>query len=138
MLVANKLRALNCSFLSIKSSPQSYSKQQQKPNYLFLLFLTSTHSGLNPTSLILLTTTALACTISGWAFTLRSKLYIPSSLNIDLILWHTQLNVCAENVKSWIKSWVFPFTFQAYTLPHTLNFMCVSLFKFHIWILEQF
>ena len=26
----NKLRALNCSFLSIKSSPESYSKQQQK------------------------------------------------------------------------------------------------------------
>ena len=23
------------------------------------------------------------------------KLYIPSTLNIDLILWHTQLNVCA-------------------------------------------
>ena len=25
----------------------------------------------------------------------RPKLYIPSTLNIDLILWHTQLNVCA-------------------------------------------
>ena len=24
-----------------------------------------------------------------------AKLYIPSTLNIDLILWHTQLNVCA-------------------------------------------
>ena len=24
-----------------------------------------------------------------------SKLYIPSTLNIDFILWHTQLNVCA-------------------------------------------
>ena len=53
-------------------------------------------------------------------------------------MWHTQLNVCAWNVNSWFKSWVFPFTFQAYILPHTLNFMCVSLFKFHIWILEQF
>ena len=69
---------------------------------------------------------------------LKPKLYIPSTLNIDLILWHTQLIVCAENVKSWFKSWVFPFTFQAYILPHTLNWMCVSLFKFHIWILEQF
>ena len=29
------------------------------------------------------------------------KLYIPSTLNIDLILWHTQLIACAENVKSW-------------------------------------
>ena len=41
----------------------------------------------------------------------EAKLYIPSTLNIDLILWHTQLIVCAENVKSWSKSWVFPFTF---------------------------
>ena len=40
---------------------------------------------------------------------------------------------CARNVKSW----VFPFTFQAYILPHTLNCMCVSLLRFHIWILEQ-
>ena len=68
----------------------------------------------------------------------RANLYIPSTLNIDIILWHTQLNVCAENVKSWFKSWFFPFTFQAYILPHTLNCMCVSLFKFHIWILEHF
>ena len=64
------------------------------------------------------------------------KLYIPSTLNIDLILWHTQSIVCADNVKSWFKSWVFPFTLQAYILPHTLNCMCISLFKFHIWILE--
>ena len=56
-------------------------------------------------------------------FAFMPKLYIPSTLNIDLILWHTQLIVCAENVKSWYKSWVFPFTFQAYILPHTLNCM---------------
>ena len=65
---------------------------------------------------------------------IKSKLYIPSTLNIDLILWNTQLIVCAENVKSW----VFPFTFQAYILPHTLNCMCASLFQFHIWFLELF
>ena len=47
-----------------------------------------------------------------------SKLYIPSTLNIDLTLWHTQLIVCAENVTSRFKSWVFPFTFQAYFLPY--------------------
>ena len=47
-------------------------------------------------------------------FVFLSKLYIPSTLNIDLILWHTQLIV-----KSWVKSWVIYFTFQAYTLPHT-------------------
>ena len=57
----------------------------------------------------------------------KSKLYIPSTLKIDLILWHTQLIVCAENVKSWFKPWVFPFTFQAYILPITLIGMCVSL-----------
>ena len=51
---------------------------------------------------------------------------------------HWPYTVCAENVKSWCKSWVFPFIFQAYILPHTLNCMCVSLLKFHIWILEQF
>ena len=62
----------------------------------------------------------------------RAKLYIPSTLNIDLILWHTELIVWAEIVKPWFKSWVFPFTFNAYFLPHTLNCMCVSLFKFHI------
>ena len=67
-----------------------------------------------------------------------AKLYIPSTLTIALILWHTSLIVCAENVKPWFKSWVLPFTFQAYILLHTLNCMWDSLFKFHIWILEQF
>ena len=43
-----------------------------------------------------------------------------------------------QNVKSWFKSWVISFTFQAYTLRHTLNCVCVSLFRFHIWILKQF
>ena len=65
-------------------------------------------------------------------FIFRAKLCIPSSLNIDFILWNTQLIVCAEYVKSWFKSWVFPFTSQAYMLPHTLNYICVRLFKFHI------
>ena len=43
---------------------------------------------------------------------------------------HGRFNVCvcAEN----IKLWVFPFTFQVNTLPHTLNCICVSLYKFHI------
>ena len=50
------------------------------------------------------------------------KLNIPSTLNIDLMLWHAQLIVCAENVKSWVNS----FTFQAYTLLHLLN--CI-----HMW-----
>ena len=75
---------------------------------------------------------------AGYNGARTAKLYIPSTLNIGLTLWHTQLIVCAENVKSWFKSWVSPFTFQAYILLHTLNCMCDSLFKFHIWILEQF
>ena len=41
------------------------------------------------------------------------KLYIPSTLK--------HLIVCAENAKSWFKSWGFPFTFQAYILPLELN-----------------
>ena len=63
------------------------------------------------------------------------KLYIPSILNIDFILWHTKL--IAYAVK-WFKSWVISFTFQAYTLPHTLNCIWFSLFEFHTWILKQF
>ena len=63
----------------------------------------------------------------------QSYLYTPNTLNIDLILLQTQLILCAENVKSWLKSWLFPFTFQAYILPHTLNYMRVSLFEFRIW-----
>ena len=65
------------------------------------------------------------------------KLYVPSTLNIDLILWHT-LWLCAAK---WITHDLihdFHFTFQDYTLPHTLNCICVSLFKFHTWILKQF
>ena len=35
--------------------------------------------------------------ISEWCILRREpKLYIPSTLNIDLVLWHTQLIVCAE------------------------------------------
>ena len=62
------------------------------------------------------------------AVSLFPMLYLPSTLNIDLLLWHTQLIVCAENVKSWFKSLVFPFTFQAYFLPHTLNCICVCAY----------
>ena len=68
--------------------------------------------------------------------TRNDQRFRPRTLKIDLILW--QLILWAENVKSWLKSWVFPFTFQVYILPNTLNCMCVSLFKFRIWILEHF
>ena len=74
---------------------------------------------------------SLHCTAEN-SIPIQSYRLILNTLNIDLILWHTQLSVCAENVKSWIKSWVIYFTFQAYNLPHTLNCTCVSLFKFQI------
>ena len=50
------------------------------------------------------------------------------TLNIDLILWHTQLNVCAVKEITHDLIHDFHFTFQAYNLPHTLNGICVSLF----------
>ena len=82
--------------------------------------------------------TTSVSTYLGWVeghlnpglFNPKPKLYIPSTLNIDLILWHTQLIVCAENVKSWFKSWVISFTFQAYILPHTLQFMWLAYLNF--------
>ena len=49
------------------------------------------------------------CQLQFDAFLCAAKLYIPSTLNIDLILWHTQLIMCAEIVKSLFKSWGFPF-----------------------------
>ena len=55
-----------------------------------------------------------------WKLMKQAKFYIPSTLNIDLILWHTQ-------------SWVFPFTFQAYILPHKLN---VSVLAYSNFIFE--
>ena len=54
-----------------------------------------------------------------------------STLNIDFIQWHTQLNVCAVKLITHDLIHDFHFTFQAYTLPHTLNGICVSLFTFH-------
>ena len=67
----------------------------------------------------------------NYNFLRPSKLFTPSTLNIDSIQWHTQLNVCA--VKSITHDLIhdFHFTFQAYALPHTLNGMYVSLFQFH-------
>ena len=66
------------------------------------------------------------------SFIFWSKLYTPSTLNID----HTQLIVCAANIKSWFKSWGFHFTFQAYTMPHTLNCMYICLLAYLNFIFE--
>ena len=47
-----------------------------------------------------------ACTEPKWPNQVGSQSYIYQvcTLNIDLTLWHTELIVCAENVKSWFKS----------------------------------
>ena len=48
------------------------------------------------------------------------SLYIPSTLNTDYLLWHTQLIVCAVKIiKSWFKSWVIIFTFQVFWVKKT-------------------
>mgnify|MGYP006975560652 CR=1 FL=1 len=79
---------------------------------------------------------AVSIMIKFWD--LAPKLYTPSTLNIDFIQWHTQLNVYAVK---WITHGLIHdshFTFQAHALPHTLNGIYVSLLKFYTWILEQF
>ena len=51
---------------------------------------------------------------------------------------HPQLIMDAVKCRIMVEIIFFSFTFQAYTLPHTSNGICVSLFKFHTWILKQF
>ena len=59
-----------------------------------------------------------------------TKLYVPSTPNINIILWHTQLIVCAENVTSRFKYGFFLSLFKLISCPIcTLNCMSVSLFK---------
>ena len=50
---------------------------------------------------------------------------------MNLMLWHTHLIVCAVKQITHDLIHDFHFTFQAYTLPHTLNGICVSLSKIH-------
>ena len=72
---------------------------------------------------------------SGW----QPKLHIPSTLNIDLQLWHTHWLCEQKMLNHSINHWFFLSLFKLISCPiHTLNFMCVSLLKFYIWILEQF
>ena len=61
-----------------------------------------------------------------------SKVDIPSTLNIDLILWHTQLIVCAENVKSWFKSRVFLLLFKLISCPIHWN-VCFLAYLYFIF-----
>ena len=58
-----------------------------------------------------------------------SKLYIPSTLNIYLILWHKQLIVCPVNDKSWFKSLVISFTFQGFFWMRIHS----KFMKFSVW-----
>ena len=63
-----------------------------------------------------------------------AKLYTPSTLNIDFIQWHTQLNVCAVKKITHDLIHDFHFTFQAYTL--TVNRIGDSDMKtvFNVWV----
>ena len=62
----------------------------------------------------------------------------PMSLNF----LQTLFCICKEACKKW-GAWLYGFKCHVhrsdtYLSPSTLNWMCDSLFKFHIWILEQF
>ena len=63
----------------------------------------------------------MICRRKTWLFL---KFYIPSTLNIDLLLWHTQLIVCAENVKSWFKHRFFLSLFKRISCPYTELYLC--------------
>ena len=76
---------------------------------------------------------------NGILFDIWLKLYNPSTLNIDLILWHTQLIVCAlcsKMLNHALNNGLYLSLFKLIPMPHTLNFVGVGLFKFHIWILK--
>ena len=56
------------------------------------------------------------------------KLYIPSTLNIDLIMWHTQLNMCEQKMLNHGLNHEFFLTlFKLIPCPiYVLNCMCVT------------
>ena len=62
---------------------------------------------------------------------LRSKLYIPSTPNIELILWPTKIDcVCSKMLNHGLNHGLFLLLFiLTYALHHTLNCTCVSLFE---------
>ena len=57
-----------------------------------------------------------------------SKLYIPSTLNIDFMLWHTKLIVFALKCKTMAYFFYFSRLYPA----TNIICICVSLFEFHI------
>ena len=60
------------------------------------------------------------------------KLFVRTRTHLGCVRrTHTQLNVCAVKLITHDLIHDFHFTFQAYTLPNTLNGICFSLFKFH-------
>ena len=51
---------------------------------------------------------------------------------------HTIDCVCNKMLNHGLNHEFFLSLFKLIICPHTLNCICVSLFKFHIWILKQF
>ena len=82
---------------------QSFSTQIQSVSYSFLMWNYKNSNNISNELSPIMRCLYLAVQnvlnsvqcFSHWALTLPPKLYIPSTLNIDLILWHTQLIVCA-------------------------------------------
>ena len=73
----------------------------------------------------------------GWQEQLKpplSKVIYPKySKHLPYTVAYTIDCVCNEMLNHGLNHGFFSLTFQAYTLPHTLNCMCVSLvFEFHI------
>ena len=55
----------------------------------------------------------------------KSKLYISSTLNIDLILWHTQLIVCAVKYQIMVEIMGYFFHFSSlYPAPYIELYVC--------------
>ena len=69
----------------------TYKNIETKDNIFFLFQL----HGSTGTSVILDRVSLRAKRTFTCEVSTYPELYIPSTLNIDLILWHTQLNVCA-------------------------------------------
>ena len=78
------------------------------------------------------------------SFRFLAMLQIPSTINIEIILWHSQLNVCAvvKMLNHGLNHGLFISLFKLILchihITYILNCICVSLSKINIWISKQF
>ena len=75
--------------------------------------------------------------VFGWLDSEVKVIYTKYSKHLLYTVAQTIDCVCSRMNNSWLIH-DFHSTFQAYVLPHTLTGICVSLFKFHTWILRHF